>query len=323
MKHTLHLWLTCAALLVGAAAYGQQDSRFSLFNFNQLYFNPASAGSDGLTRFQIINRLQYAGYQTSSGEGGGPNTFMASAVVPLPFVKSVVGLHYINDRIGVSGSQEVQFSYAYKLQFNENTLSIGARAGFNSRFIDYSKLDPREPGDPQIPAGRIGTTVPDLALGMLYNTPDYYVGLAMNHINRPQHQFTTTGGSQLVPNVYLNAGYRWEPVYALEIQPMVLVSSVGPFAQKETFSIEGGTLATYDETYFFGATYRYQDAICLMGGVNLLSNGALRIGGAVDLVTAGSKTSKRPNSFEFMLSYALPAPRLGKKTIVRTPRFRY
>ena len=323
MKYTLHFWLTWAGLLVGAAAYGQQDSRFSLFNFNQLYFNPASAGSDGLTRFQIINRLQYAGYQTSSGQGGGPNTLMASAVVPLPFAKSVVGLHYVSDRIGATGIQEVQFSYAYKLQLNENSLSIGARAGLNNRFIDYSKLDPREPGDPEIPTGRIGSTAPDLALGVFYDTPDYYVGLAMNHLNRPKHQFTTTGNSTLAPNIYINAGYRWEPVYALEIQPMILVSSVGPFAQKETFSVEGGALATYDETYFFGATYRYQDAISFMGGINLLSNGALRIGGAVDIVTAGAKTIKRPNSFEIMLSYALPAPRLGKKTIVRTPRFRY
>ncbi|TAH13867.1 MAG: type IX secretion system membrane protein PorP/SprF [Runella slithyformis] len=324
MKHTVRYFrFFCIAFLVSLQTYAQQDSQFSLFNFNQLYFNPASVGNDGLTRFQIVNRSQYTGYQTSSGDGGAPNTFMVSASVPLPFIKSAVGIHYVNDRIGASGSQEVQLSYAYQLKINDNTLALGARVGFFNRFIDFSRLVAREPGDPQIPTGRIGLTQPDLALGAYYDATDFYVGLGVNHLNRPQFRFTGTGDpNALTPNVYLNAGYRWEPIYGLEVQPMVLLKSPVAFSGK-TFSVEGGAMATYEEKYFFGLTYRLQDAIGILGGVNLLSDGSLRVAAAFDIVTPGGKTIKSPLSYEILLSYALPAPRLGKKTIVRTPRFRY
>lgn len=324
MKYTIrYFWCVGIALLVGFKTHAQQDSQFSLFNFNQLYFNPASVGSDGLTRFQVISRLQYAGYQTSSGDGGAPNTLMASASIPLPFIKSAVGIHYVNDRIGASGSQEVQLSYAYQLKINDNTLALGARVGFFNRFIDFSRLVAREPGDPQIPTGRIGLTQPDLALGAYYDATDFYVGLSVNHLNRPQFRFTGTGDpNPLTPNVYLNAGYRWEPIYGLEIQPMVLLKSPVAFSGN-TFSVEGGAMVTYEETYFGGATYRLQDAISLLAGVNFLPSRALRVAAAFDIVTMGGKTIKSPSSYEILLSYALPAPRLGKKTVVRTPRFRY
>jgi type IX secretion system PorP/SprF family membrane protein len=318
-----YCWFFGIILLAGTVANAQQDAQFSLFNFNQLYFNPASVGQDGLTRFQVLTRSQYVGYQTTSGDGGAPNTIMASASVPLPFAKSAVGLHYVNDRIGPSGTQEVQLSYAYQLKINDNTLALGARAGLVNRFIDFDRLVAREPGDPNIPTGRIGLTQPDLAVGAYYDAATFFVGLGINHLNSPQFRFANGGDANaLAPNVYINAGYRWEPIYGLEIKPMVLLRSLSAVSVN-TFSVEGGVLGTYNETYFLGATYRLQDAIALMGGVNLLSDGALRVGGAIDIVTAGAKTIKRPTSFEILLSYAMPAPRLGKKTIVRTPRFRY
>ena len=60
-----------------------------------------------------------------------------------------------------------------------------------------------------------------------------------------------------------------------------------------------------------------------MAGINLLSNRALKIAFATDLVT-GNKDAKSPISYEALLSYTLPAPSLGgKKKIVRTPRFRH
>jgi hypothetical protein len=102
---------------------------------------------------------------------------------------------------------------------------------------------------------------------------------------------------------------------------MVLVKTPLGFSPK-TLSVEGGVIATWDEWIFGGVTYRLQDSYNIIAGINILSNKALRIGGAVDLI-GKSRDIKAPASYEVMISYALPALTKGKKTPVRTPRFRY
>jgi type IX secretion system PorP/SprF family membrane protein len=317
------LLLLCVIGWIGSLSVtqAQQDPHFSLFTFNQLYLNPATAGADGTTRFQIINRMQWQGYQTTTGDGGAPNTLIFSGSVPLNFIKSAVGVHYVNDRIGATGSQEVQFSYAYKLNINDNSLALGARVGFQNRYIDFNKLIAREPGDPLIPVGRLGQTQPDIALGAFYDATTFYIGASVNHLNQPKFSLSGDANNALAPNAYITAGYRLEPIYGLEIQPLVLVKTPLGFSS-QTFSVEGGVLATWDEWIFGGVTYRLQDSYNIIAGINLLSNKALRIGGSVDLV-GRSRNIKAPASYEVMLSYSLPALTKGKKTPVRTPRFRY
>ena len=56
-------------------------------------------------------------------------------------------------------------------------------------------------------------------------------------------------------------------------------------------------------------------------GANLLG-GSMRIGYAIDVIIGG-KNAKSPMSHEVLLSYSLAALRAGKKSIVRTPRYRY
>ncbi len=322
MKHIKYL--SAFILTIGCiSANAQQDAQFSLFPFQQLYWNPAATASDGLTRLQIHNRWQWAGYQATFDDGGAPTTLVVSAQVPLNFIKSAVGLHYVKDKLGASGNQEVQLSYSKRLKIGDNSLSIGVRAGFYSRFIDYSVLRPRDTGDPLIGTGRVSQTQPDLALGVYYDATSYYVGVSVNHLSQSKFQLGTNSATNpLKSNIYINAGYRWEPVYGLEIQPMVMIKSGIDFNLK-TASVEGGVLATYNEHFFGGVTYRLQDAVIGMAGINLLADRSLRIALAGDLITGG-KDAKSPVSYEAILSYSLPAPSIGgKKKIVRTPRFRY
>jgi type IX secretion system PorP/SprF family membrane protein len=317
------LILTLVGLLIGGclSTNAQQDAQFSMFMFNQMYFNPAYAGADGQTRIQIQNRWQWMAYQATFDEGGGPNTLMASASVPLNFIKSAVGLHYVNDRIGPSGSQEVQLSYAYKLNINDNALSLGARVGFYNRYLDFGKLRPRDTGDPLIVSGRVAQTRPDISIGALYDATTFYVGISANHLNQAQFPFgATTAKNTLSPNIYLMGGYRWYPLYELEIQPMALVKTESSFNTK-TMSVEAGVMANYNESIFGGVNYRLQDALIVFLGKNLLDD-RLRIGASWDITFSGLE-AKAPGSLEVFMSYSLPAPRFGRKSIVRTPRFRY
>lgn len=305
-------------LLTGRAALGQQDPQFSMYMFNPLYYNPAAAGSEGVTRFQIMHRTQWAGYQPTFDDGGSPSTQLMSFNMPLARVKSGVGLYVLNDRLGPMSNQALQVSYAYRLTLKNGTLSLGVQGGLYSKAIDYTRLRSREPGDPLIQTGRIAETQPDLGVGVYYNTTDYWLGASLMHINQASYKL---GAAQAVNpqarTAYVTAGYRLGLGYDLDVQPSVLVKT-----DLNTVSVEGSVLATYQGRYWAGLSYRQQDAMIATIGISMLRNNALRFGYAFDF-TVGGRDVKSPTSHEVLLSYSLPAPDPRRKPIIRTPRFRY
>src|ERR1700756_4465365 len=66
------------------AANAQQDAQWSQYMFNSLYYNPGSAGIEGVTRLTFISRTKWLGYSPTLYSGGSPNTQIISANSPLP-----------------------------------------------------------------------------------------------------------------------------------------------------------------------------------------------------------------------------------------------
>ncbi len=310
--------------IIGLApmAYGQQDPQFSLYMFNPMYYNPAAAGSEGVTRAQVMYRTQWSGYQGSFDQGGAPSTQMFSINAPLDKIHSGVGLYVLNDQFGTGGpqvNQAVQLSYAYRIAVKDGTLALGAQAGLYSRGLDYDVFRAREGGDPVLSAtGRVSQVQPDFGAGAYYSTVDYWIGASVQHLNEARYKLGTVYGEN--PNAragYFTAGYRLGVGYDIDIQPSVLVKT-----DFHSYSYEASAIATYQSKFWLGASYRQADSFIVTAGLYLLENNALRIGAAYDITVNGVK-AKSPSSTEFMLSYSLPAPNTRKKPIIRTPRFRY
>lgn len=301
----------------------QQDPQVSLFMFNQLYYNPAAAGSEGVSRFQLTHRTQYAGYQATSDPGGALSTQIFSYNMPLASIKSGIGIYAFNDASGgPQTNQSIQASYAYRLALKNGTLSVGVQGGLYTMSLNYDLFRYDDQGDALIPTGKIGQSKPDVGAGIYYNTTDYWVGVSMKHLNQPSFNLgTEVGTNPLERSTFLTAGYKLGLGYDLDIQPSILYQySNRAGLPASSFNIN--LLATYQTRYFVGFSYRQQDAPTAMLGVSLLRNNALRFGYAIDFVT-GTRTAKSPTSQEIQLSYALPAPDGRKKPIIRTPRFRY
>lgn len=305
-------------LTISFGAFAQTDAQFSLFSLNQLYLNPAAAGADGLTKFQLTHRTQYVGYQgTNNDEGGALSTQLFSFSMP---VKNFgIGFYALNDKTGPRTNQDFKLSASYHFPLAGGNLHVGASAGLFRQSIDYSKLRARDPDDPLIQSGTVSEMNPDFSVGVRYTSDAFYVGASLNHLLEPKYKLgSATATNPLPKTVYLNAGVNIELGYLLDVQPIVLVKS-----DITTVSVEGGATVTYNKKYWAGATYRQQDTyFIIMGGIYLLSDQSLRLSGAYDMVIGGNK-AKSPSSFEVMLSYALPSPKFGKKTIIRTPRFRF
>ena len=313
----------CLFLLLSAgSARAQQDPQVSLFMFNQLYYNPAAAGSEGVSRLQLTHRTQYAGYQGSFDPGGAFNTQIVSFNMPLAKIKSGVGIYAFNDVAGPQTNQTVQLSYAYRLALKNGTLSFGVQGGLYSQGFNNDLLRPGEPGDPLIPAGRYSQSQPDVGAGVYYSTADYWVGVSMKHLTQPSYKLgPSTGLNPLNRSTFLTAGYKLGVGYDFDVQPSILYQYSNEAGFKGS-SLNANVLVTYQTRYFVGASYRVQDAPTAMVGVSLLKNNALRFAYAIDFTTSQLR-AKSATSQEIQLSYAFPAPDARKKPIVRTPRFRY
>ncbi|MDT4884857.1 Bacteroidetes-specific putative membrane protein [compost metagenome] len=84
-------------------------------------------------------------------------------------------------------------------------------------------------------------------------------------------------------------------------------------------SVEAGLMVTYNQKLWIGANYRNQDAGSVLLGTNLLGN-TLRLGYALDIVTTGAN-AKSGTSHELFLRYVLNPVKMGKKSVVKTPRY--
>jgi type IX secretion system PorP/SprF family membrane protein len=309
--------LTILLASLSGLVFAQQDPQFSHYYFNHLFLNPGAAGSENVTRFQGIYRTQYTGYTGTFDDGGGPTTQVFSANVPLKQYKSGVGVYFMNDRIGFSTAQDIQLSYAYHLPVGGSQLAIGVRGGLYTRGIDYSRLRARDDNDPVLATGDVRQSQFDLGAGLYLYNPSYTIGLSMNHINEPKFGLKSESGQNpLKRSAYLTANATLGLSYTLDITPMAVVKY--DFA---TISAEGGAIVTYDGRYYFGASYRLQDAATGLAGINLFNNN-LRLGYAFDFIITGAN-AKAPTSHEIMASYTIQPFRSGKKSIIRTPRYRY
>lgn len=324
MIRILYVYAFLLLVLTSRSALAQQDPQFSLYMYNPLYYNPAAAGSEGVSRVQLTHRTQYVGYQTiGSGDGSAAQSSqLLSFNMPLAKIKSGIGIYALNDKYGPSINQAVQVSYAYRLTLKNGTLALGVQAGMFNKGYDFSQFRPSDPGDPLIPGGRINQFKPDIGAGVYYNTTDYWIGVSMTHLNKAKYSYVTDRSTDPSDSkAYLTAGYRLGLGYNIDVQPSILVqySTTSGFPGS---AVALNLLATYDNRIWGGVGYRFNDAIMATVGINLMRNNALRIGGAFDITTVGAQT-KSPGSYEILLGYALPTPDVRKKPIIRTPRFRY
>lgn len=316
--------LKCSFLLLFflgvGSVYAQQDPQFTQYMYNRMYFNPAFAGKSGEFEFSALHRSQWAGYSTTSGSGGAPTTQLLTAQGALESKGIGYGLTIVNDNIGASNNLEINLQGAYHRRVRRATLSFGAYLGMYSSTLDYGELVVVNP-EPNLPGeGRESQLNFNVGAGLLWDAPNYYIGLSSRHINQPSFDFGDGAYANTLENhTYLLAGYRFRPVGSLLIEPSFLLKSVS----FNNFSYELSVIATHQNKISGGLGFRGEESVSLLVGYSLLRDNSLKLGYAFDLVFSGVE-AKEPTSHELLLRYTLPSvTRDIQRVIQRTPRFRF
>ncbi len=275
--------------------FSQQNTLITQYMFNNMAFNPAYAGSSGGICVKGLVREQWIGFKDEDGNTIAPETFLLTVDAPIRILHGGIGGSISQDKLGFFSNIAVKLGYAYIMGLGQGDLSIGLQLDFQNTKLDFSKFKPVDSDDELINGKSSETDMMfDLSAGLFYKIQDkFWVGLSGDQLLQSKGHNTNY---QLKRHFYLASGYQWvipnHPLF--ELQPSLLLKYDGAVFQ---FDLSG--LVWYNNKFYGGLSYRYQDAVSILAGLSIKS---FRVGLAYDINT--SKLSKYNNgSIEVMLGY--------------------
>ncbi len=298
--NTLKTILLFFTLLITSIAGAQQLPQFTQYMFNTISINPAYAGSREKLNLTALHRNQWAGL------AGNPRTSTFSIHSPLRNDKVGLGFTYISDQLGFENTNYVygDFSYTIPISFDTN-LSFGLKGGFTN--YTRSEIDPLDPG-----AGLINNWVPNVGAGIYVSSDRWYTG-----ISAPRFFETNFNEGEFigVENIsfYAIAGYVMDISLDFKFRPSVITKFTN--GAPATYDLTAGFLGY--EKFWFGASYRFNDASNFGAFMDYQVSKDFRIGYAYDLPT-GDLRPYTGGTHEVILIFELGKRKAG---VFKSPRY--
>lgn len=275
--------------------FAQQDPQFSQNMHNRLFPNPGVAGSNNAICATLLGRQQWMGFT------GQPKTYLLSVHAPIRLLHGGAGLSVSQDELGQEKTFGLKAAYAYRMTIGIGELGIGAAAGMVNKSIGNT-WTANDPNDNKIPMNGAGDTGFDLDFGLYYKTPALFLGLSTTHITQSELKEvsnTQDFSYKVARHYYVMAGYNHNfKSFPLALQPMVFVKSDAASTQ-----VDVNVIAIYNNLVWAGVSYRVQDAIVPMIGVQKdIGPGTIKFGYSYDVTTSILKQYSS-GSHEIMLGY--------------------
>jgi len=276
------------AILMGL--HGQQTPQISHYMFNMQMYNPASAGFTNSIVASAIHRQQWYGMD------GNPQTTFVSVDAPLRMINSGVGLNLTNDRIGFFNNTSIQLAYNYQMPFLDGTLGMGIHLGLINMGL-RADFNPRQPGD-QVLQGLedVSDMMFDVGFGVFYSVTDQYeIGISLGHITQPSSDHLSFTQRRIL-NVSGNYNFSLGMFPRIDFVPSTLIRT-----DFTAMQVDLSLVGVFDRRFWGGVSYRWGDAIVVLGGVHL-QQFPLQIGFAYDIATNWmSRASSIGGGFEIFV----------------------
>lgn len=271
-------------LICIGSAYSQFDAQLSQYMFHNSSFNPAAVGENEMIQITGQHRIQWLGIPNA----GRTTIFSINTPFKLKNSNHGAGIRFINERIGQFTNQTAHLQYAFKKKLNDGVLSIGTDLGFVSLgFNGGDSIHPISIGeyhdlsnDPEIPNTGVTGMSFDLGLGAFYSSPALYAGISYLHLNNPVIRWGDFSEFKQNSSLFITGGYNWEvPDTKYVFKPSTLFKT-----DFNTLQLDVTARMEYDDKYWGGLTYRIQDAVVFLAGINI--SGGFSLGYSYDLPTS-------------------------------------
>ena len=262
-------------VILGQISFAQQLPLYSQYLYNKFLINPAHAGSDGFTSFNITAREQWIGYT------GAPRTYsisfqtrilkrsyelkktLLSGTVYKAKNEGRVGFggYIFSDHNGLVQRTGFQTSYSYHMWLQDNTqLSLGlALTGyyFSLNVNDKSFEDPSEPWLNDYL--RRGVFVPNADFGIYLLNPKFDLGFSAQQLFGSAAKIGDYAyrNYQMYRHYYMFGSYSFVAGAKTELEPtmlMMMSEQLKPLA-------DIGLTYVYDQNFWAGLAYRTSGAV--------------------------------------------------------------
>jgi len=262
-------------LLLANTTFAQQLPIYSQYLYNKFLINPAHAGSDGYTSFNVTAREQWIGYS------GAPRTYSFSGqtrilkrtyklkqtllnrTVYRPKTDGRIGLggYVFSDNNGLINKTGFQTTYSYHFWVQDYTqLSLGLSLTGYHFIINANAVNFEDPNEPWLNSTlRRGVFIPDTDFGVYLLNPRYDVGFSANQLFGAAAKIgeNAYNSYSLDRHYYLFGTYRFYYGTKTEFEPSILLK----MSEQVRPQADIGCTYIYDQAFWAGLTYRTGGAL--------------------------------------------------------------
>ena len=251
-------------------SFAQQLPLYDQYLYNRFLIDPAHAGSDGYTSFNLTAREQWVGYS------GAPRTYSISwqtrilkrgykikktifnrtTFTPKNDGKVGLGGYIFSDKNGLVQRTGFQLTYAYHMWLQEYTqLSLGlAFTGYHF-IINADELSFEDPNEPWLNNNlRNGVFVPDVDFGIYLLNPRFDFGFSALQLFGAAAKIGDYAyrNYRMDRHYYLFGSYNLPTGSKTELEPSVLFK----ISEQLKPQVDIGVTYIYDQKLWAGLTYR-------------------------------------------------------------------
>jgi len=267
-------------LLSAEMGQAQQTPLYDQYMLNPYLINPAVAGSDGYTTFNLLARNQWVGFK------GAPLTqaftfqsrllkrsFVVKSRSPKkrtlkPSRSGRVGLGgmVFNDLNGVMQRTGVNFTYAYHIRIQKTQLSFGLTGQVYQVKLHDKDLTFHDPNEPLLGTGLQRVIfVPDANFGIFLLNYSYFAGFSVHQLFESYLKLGNASWKNyhMLRHYYLYGGYRFMINNNLDIEPSMLLKTTRQFLVQGDLNVK----MYYNRMFWFGLSYRSLSSFAALLGV--------------------------------------------------------
>lgn len=288
--------LTIACFFALYSANAQQVPQFSQYLRNQYLVNPAAAGVYDFVDVTVGGRLQWLGFDDApktsyltisaplsrtSRARYNPGLRISSGPVRNPEIKTgklkhALGGQLIADQYGAFRQLRASVTYALHLPISRNyNLSFGTNLGLSNRtfLADRAQTLNMMTGAAYVDntydnfvANTGSQNTLDLGAGLYLYSKKMFFGISADQLTKDFVKFGNVA-TTFDPNMHFQgtAGVKIPVSSDITLMPAVLAK----YTQNAPLSIEGSLQFEYKEWLWIGASFRNQDALVAMAGLNI------------------------------------------------------
>lgn len=260
----------------------QQLPLYSQYMMNGFLLNPAVAGSEGYTTFNLTAREQWVGFENA------PRTHAFSIQTRIlkksfilkgtpvkrraykPSTKGKVGVggYIFNDRNGLVTRTGIQLTYAYHIWLGETQLSFGLSGSAFQFRVNDAELTFFDQREPLLSGGlRKVIYVPDANFGMYLLHSKYSAGFSVAQLFQSALKFGNQSFDdyRMLRHYYLMGAYRFDLNIDYQLEPSVLIKTTEQLLLQADINCK----IHYKNSYWAGLSFRTSGALIAMAGVRV------------------------------------------------------